>query len=116
MLQRQVERADLVPAWLDALDVRSGMRVLDVGAGPGHVSQQIAARVGPDGLVLALDRAPGAVAYLERLREEGITQIRPLVADASAVDLSGEAVDAALVTMMLHHAEDPEGLLRNVAA
>lgn len=114
--RRQVQRADLVPAWLDALALRPGMRVLDVGAGPGYVSQQLAVRVGEEGVVLALDRAPGAIEYLERLRDEQhLPQLRPILADTERLDLSGEAIEAALVTMMLHHAEDPAGLLRNVA-
>ncbi len=40
VLRRQQQRAGLIPAWLDALQLTPGMRVLDVGAGPGFVSQQ----------------------------------------------------------------------------
>lgn len=116
VLRRQVQRAGLVPEWLDALALRPGMRVLDVGAGPGYVSQQVAARVGPEGQVIALDRAPEAIQYLERLRsEQRLMQIRPILADAEWTDLSGEEIEAALITMMLHHAEDPMGLLGSVA-
>jgi ubiquinone/menaquinone biosynthesis C-methylase UbiE len=116
VLRRQEQRAELVPTWLDALALHPGMRVLDVGAGPGYVTQQIAVRVGPPGLVLALDRAPEAIAFLERLRDaQCLTQIRPLLADAERLDLRAEAIEAVLVTMMLHHADDPAGLLRTVA-
>ena len=116
VLRRQMQRSHLVPDWLDALAMGSGMRVLDVGAGPGYVSQQVAVRVGPTGLVLALDRAPEAITYLKRLRDEqGMMQIRPILADADRVNLKDEAVDAALITMMLHHANDPASLLCNVA-
>jgi ubiquinone/menaquinone biosynthesis C-methylase UbiE len=114
--RRQVQRADLVPEWLDALALFPGMRVLDVGAGPGYVSQQVAARVGPAGVVLALDRAPEAIAYLEQLRDEQhLPQIRPILAETDQLDLSSEAIEAVLITMMLHHADDPAGLLRDVA-
>lgn len=116
VLRRQEQRGGLVPEWLDALALRPGMRVLDVGAGPGYVSQQIASRVGPEGRVMSLDRAPEAIQYLERLRIDlHLTQIRPILADAERMDLRGEAIEAVLVTMMLHHAEDPQGLLKNVA-
>jgi ubiquinone/menaquinone biosynthesis C-methylase UbiE len=117
VLRRQVERGHLIPEWLDALDVQPGECVLDVGSGPGFVSQQVAMRVGPQGSVLALDCAPEALAYLERLRDDcGLTQILPLLGDAATVDLRDHQIDAALVTMMLHHAEDPAGLVRHVAA
>ena len=117
VLRRQEQRGHLVPAWLDALDLRPGQCVLDVGSGPGYVSERVAERVGPGGTVLALDRAPEALAYVERLRaERGLTQIVPFLGDAAGAELGGHRVDAALVTMMLHHADDPEALLRSVAA
>src|SRR6058998_3755979 len=40
---------------VDRLDVAPGMRVLDVGAGIGRVSIPLAAKVGPEGEVVALD-------------------------------------------------------------
>jgi ubiquinone/menaquinone biosynthesis C-methylase UbiE len=116
VLRRQQDRASLVPAWLQALDVRPGMRVLDAGAGPGYVTEQVARCVGPTGLVLALDRAPEILPYLERLRgHAGLAWIRPLICDVTAMDLRDERIDAALVTMMLHHASNPVGLLGAVA-
>jgi len=116
VLRRQQLRAELVPAWLEALQLRPGMRVLDVGAGPGYVSQQVAERVGPTGLVLALDRSAETLPYLERLRtEQGLMWIQPLIGDVTTLDLRDQRVDAALITMMLHHAEDPVGLLSAIA-
>ncbi len=116
VLRRQVGRGHLVPAWLDALELRPGQCVLDVGSGPGYVSQRVAERVGPRGKVLALDRAPETLPYLERLRTDaGLAWVRPLIGEAADLDLGGERIDAALVTMMLHHADDAAGLLRHVA-
>jgi len=113
---RQVQRADLVGAWLDALRLGPGQRVVDVGSGPGFVSLHAARRVGPEGLVYAIDRSAEALAYLERLqREQGITQIHRVVADAATLNTETLQVDAALVTMVLHHADDPRGVLRTVA-
>lgn len=113
---RQVQRADLVDAWFDALQLAPGQRILDVGSGPGFVSLQAARRVGPEGLVYAIDRSAEALAYLERLqREQGIGQIQRIVADATTLDAGVIRADAALVTMVLHHAEDPRGILRGVA-
>jgi protein-L-isoaspartate O-methyltransferase len=48
---RQEKRAYLVDAWMDALRLKPGDRVLEVGAGPGYVSMALADRVGATGVV-----------------------------------------------------------------
>lgn len=112
---RQIQRADLVPVWMDALALRQGDHVLDVGSGPGYVSLCLADRVGRDGIVYAIDRSSEALAYLKRRQEERkIAQIRRLVADAGMLEKVDIHVGSALITMVLHHAEDPKGILRNV--
>jgi len=40
------------------LDVKPGMRVLDVGCGPGRLTIPLAREVGPDGQVVAVDLEP----------------------------------------------------------
>ena len=76
--ERQAMRADLVSDWIEGLRLKSGDRVLEIGAGPGYVSFVLAERVGHRGTVYALDRSAEALAYLERLQtERGIGQIQP---------------------------------------
>jgi ubiquinone/menaquinone biosynthesis C-methylase UbiE len=113
---RQVKRAHLVGEWMDSLRLKAGARVLDVGAGPGYVSLVLADRVGAGGGVYAVDRSSEALAHLERLQQErGISHIRRLIADAATLEPAGLRIDSALITMVLHHAEDPAGILHNVA-
>jgi ubiquinone/menaquinone biosynthesis C-methylase UbiE len=113
---RQALRAPLLNDWLNGLHIKSGDRVLEIGAGPGYVSFVLAARVGPTGMVYALDRSGEALAYLERMQiERGVGQITRVAADAAALEPASVTVDSALVTMVLHHADDPDGVLRNVA-
>jgi len=112
---RQAQRAGLMQGWMNALDLKSGDRVLEIGAGPGFVSLALADRVGPTGLVYALDRSADALAYLERLQaERGIAQIERLVADATELEPTSIQPDSALITMVLHHADDPVSILQNV--
>ena len=47
----------LAPTFADAAGVRAGMRVLDVGCGPGALAVELAGRVGEDN-VAAIDPAP----------------------------------------------------------
>ena len=66
-----------------ALDLQPGQRVLDACAGGGGKSALIAAGVGPEGEVLALDVSARAMRRLEAaIGRLGITTVRPLLADA----------------------------------
>jgi ubiquinone/menaquinone biosynthesis C-methylase UbiE len=113
---RQTQRALLVPDWMDALQLKVGDRVLDVGAGPGFVSFLLAERVGPTGLIYAVDPSAEALSYLERLQtKKNATNIVGIVADAAKLSLPGTPLDAALIAMVLHHTDDPSGIVRNVA-
>jgi ubiquinone/menaquinone biosynthesis C-methylase UbiE len=113
---RQAKRGHLVEAWMEALRLGPGSRVLEIGAGPGHVSLALAARVGPGGRVFAVDKSAAALAFLKHLQEQhAVPQIERILCDAAALEPSGLSPDAALVTMVLHHAEDPARILRNLA-
>ena len=107
--------AALVPDWLNALRLKSGDRVLEIGAGPGFVSFALADRVGPTGVVYALDRSAEALAHLgRRQKERGIGYIQRITTDAATLQPDGVQAGSALITMVLHHADDPAEILRNV--
>ena len=108
--ERQLQRADLAREWLDALALQPGERVLDAGCGTGYVSLEAARRVGPAGRVYAVDNSAEALAYLGRLQaEQGIAWVERIVADAATLPALPGHADAALVTLVLHHADDPAG-------
>jgi SAM-dependent methyltransferase len=58
-------------ALVDALPLRPGMRVLEVGCGPGAAARAVAARIG-GGHVLAIDRSARAIALAEAGSGEAI--------------------------------------------
>lgn len=53
-------------AVVDALPLAPGLRVLELGCGPGAAAREIARRVSPGGFVLGVDRSARAVAAAER--------------------------------------------------
>ncbi|MER7077863.1 Protein-L-isoaspartate(D-aspartate) O-methyltransferase (PCMT) [Saccharopolyspora kobensis] len=53
-------------AIVEALPLRPGMRVLEVGGAPGAAALAVCERVGPDGYVLVIDRSAKGVALTER--------------------------------------------------
>lgn len=55
-------------AIVNALPLQDGMRVLEIGCGPGVMAREIARRVG-DGYVLAIDRSAKAIAQAQALSQ-----------------------------------------------
>ena len=47
---------------VQALPLRAGLRVLEIGCGPGVAARAVAERVGPSGFVLGIDRSAKAIA------------------------------------------------------
>lgn len=51
-------------AIVDGLPLREGLRVIEIGCGPGAAAREVAERVGPTGHVLAVDRSAKAIEQL----------------------------------------------------
>jgi ubiquinone/menaquinone biosynthesis C-methylase UbiE len=88
--------------FLDALDVGPGMRVLDAGAGIGRLTIPLAARVGPEGEVVALDIQQEMLEGLEkRAADAGVTNVRTLRSAAGEGTLERSGFDRALLVAVL---------------
>jgi len=91
-LQHRVWRARMLEGWRRA-GFTVGQTILDVGAGPGFASTDLAERVGRDGQVIAFERSPHFLAMLEaRASARGITNIMAREQDVSGSGNLGEAV------------------------
>jgi cyclopropane fatty-acyl-phospholipid synthase-like methyltransferase len=81
-------------AVVDALPLRPGLRVIEIGCGPGAAARAVAARVGPGGHVLAVDRSAAAIASVERAAADligaGVLSVRCVAAEDLAL-VAGEA-------------------------
>jgi ubiquinone/menaquinone biosynthesis C-methylase UbiE len=87
--------------------------VADVGTGTGFVAAGLAPRVGR---VIGIDNAPAMLEVARKnLRALGASNVDLMVGEASRLPLVEGAVDAAFANMVLHHAEDPEAMLREMA-
>ena len=100
---------------LDALKIKKGETVADVGAGAGYTSIRIAKRVGPGGSVLATDVQTQMLALLaDNARAAGIKNIKPIRSTQLETNLPEGKVDLALMVDVYHEASNPEALLRGL--
>ncbi len=114
-LQHQVWRPVVLNCWQKA-GITIGSRVLDVGAGPGYATTDLAEIVGPTGEVVAVERSSNFVRALEekcRTRALGNVQIheRDLMTD----QWPGEGYDFSWCRWVASFVSDPALLIRKLA-
>lgn len=93
--------------------LRDGMRVLDVGCGPGSISRELAARL-PSGEVLAVDPNAGLMAQQQAAPHPD--NLTFLAADVHALPADLGTFDVVHAHQVLQHLTDPVGALRAMAA
>ena len=87
-----------------ALDLSPGMTVADVGAGTGYFNPHLAAAVGPEGQVIALDLEQSMVDYMtERATRDGTPQVEARTVAGDDPGLAAASVDRILVNNTWHH-------------
>ncbi|MGA8209693.1 MAG: methyltransferase domain-containing protein, partial [Nocardioidaceae bacterium] len=92
-----------------------GMRVLDVGSGPGTITADLADLVGPNGSVTALERTERALDLSRaEIARRGVTTVDFVVGDAAALDLPDDRYDVVHAHQVLQHLADPVSALREM--
>jgi ubiquinone/menaquinone biosynthesis C-methylase UbiE len=93
---------------IDLLEVKPGMKVLDLACGPGTLSKPLAALAGPNGELVGVDLAEGMLALA---REAGIANARFEVMDIERLTFPDATFDAAACGHGLQFAADLERAL-----
>jgi len=113
---------DELPLWsapfglllLEHVSLRPGITILDVGAGTGFLSIELAQRCGSDSKVIAVDPWDAAIKRLTRKVEHlGLQNVRTLVQDAASIDLADSSVDLIVSNLAINNFDDPEAALRS---
>jgi SAM-dependent methyltransferase len=92
-----------------------GSRVLDVGCGGGDTTRALARQVGPEGAVTGVDISEALLSVAERAaREEGLENVRLLLADAQSAALPEAAFDVVFSRFGVMFFGDPEAAFSNL--
>jgi len=100
---------------LEALEIKKGQRICDLGCGNGFYTLELARRVGPDGLVYAVDIQPEMLAMLaRRAAAEGLDNIRPILGTFVDPRLPKGEVDVVLCIDVYHEFSHPQLMLARI--
>jgi len=102
---------------LDALELKPGMVVADIGAGSGYYSSRIAKRVGPTGRVYATDIQQGMIDILDRrITAEGLTNVTTVLGGMDDPRLPPASIDLAIMVDVYHELQQPQLFLQRLKA
>jgi len=100
---------------LDALNLKPGMVVADVGSGTGYMSLKLARRVGASGKVYAEDVQPD---MLEKVRanaaKSGLKNIETVQGAYTDPKLPAGQIDLVLLVDVYHEFSEPQKMLRGI--
>ena len=98
----------------DALMVKSGDRIADIGCGSGYFTFRLATRVGNEGKVYAVDIDPDAINKVKLRKErEKLQQIEPILGTSADPRLPGE-LDAVLIVDTYHEFREYDVMMQAV--
>ena len=99
---------------MDALALKPGQRVADIGCGHGYFTFRLAARVGAAGKVYAVDIDQESVEKVrERKEREKLAQVEPTLGESADPHLPNE-LDAVLIVDSYHEFREYEQTLQAV--
>ena len=113
--ERQVEEKP--DAVIDALEVRDGEVVADLGAGSGYFTFRLAAEVGRAGKVLAVDVQDEMIETIrQRAASLGVTNVDEIKASETDPALPAASIDLVLMVDVYHELAYPFEVMTKVRA
>jgi ubiquinone/menaquinone biosynthesis C-methylase UbiE len=106
------ERTDLL---LDALALKPGMVIADIGAGTGYLSRRMAPLVMPGGKIIALDVQPEMVEFLHTaVKRSGLSQIEVKLGTVDDIKLPKNSIDMAIMVDVYHELAYPYEVMSSI--
>jgi precorrin-6B methylase 2 len=111
------ETEENVEGALNAIGIKPGMTVAEVGAGTGYVALRIAKRVGPTGKVYANDLQPEMLDLLRsNAAKAGVTNVETVLGYATDPKLPADQIDLTILVDVYHEFSQPQKMLQGIRA
>jgi ubiquinone/menaquinone biosynthesis C-methylase UbiE len=100
---------------IEALGLRPGESIADIGSGSGYFALRFARHVGADGRVYAVDVDEKLLSHLEKAAARaGLSNVTPVLAPPDDPRLASGSVDRVFIANVWHHIDDQSGYLRRL--
>jgi arsenite methyltransferase len=100
---------------IEALALKTGERVADIGAGSGYFALRFARHVGAGGRVFAVDVSKDMIAHLEtQAKTAGVSNVETILAPPDDPRLPDGSVDRVFFCDVWHHVDDQAGYLEKL--
>jgi SAM-dependent methyltransferase len=114
-VQHRVWRSRVLECWREA-GITAGSRVLDVGAGPGYATADLAEIVGPSGQVIGVERSGRFIeAARQRCRTRGLVNVSFRECDLMTGEIDAPNMDASWCRWVAAFVNDPGRLVAILA-
>jgi SAM-dependent methyltransferase len=110
--REEEERTDLLVA---ALGLKPGMNVADIGCGTGYLSERMARKIVPGGVVFGVDIQQEMLDLLVRkMRMKRIENVKPVLGAESDPKLAAESCDLMIMVDVYHEFEFPYEMMQKM--
>lgn len=111
--ERQTNERQPPDKVMDAIGVKTGMVIGEVGAGRGRYTVHLAARVGPSGKVYANDIDAGGLARIrERCSKDGLANVETILGRTDDPLFPAGKLDMIFMVLTYHHLSRPVEMLK----
>lgn len=112
--REQEERTDLL---LEALNLKAGESVADIGCGTGYFAERMARKVGPDGVVYGVDIQQEMLDLMQRkMRLKQIKNVKSILGAEADPKLPDASCDLMIMIDVYHEFDVPYEMTRKMIA
>ena len=109
------EKEERTDKLVELLGLKPGMNVADIGCGSGYLSERIAPRIVPGGVVYGVDIQQEMLDMLaKKMKAKGIENVKPVMGEEADPKLDWQTCDMMVMIDVYHEFEFPYEMIRKM--
>lgn len=113
--RKEREKEEHSSELIEALKIKPGMKIADVGAGSGYFTFRLAKLVGAEGKIYAVDIQPEMLAIIKkRMAKDKVKNVIPVKGDVDNPRLPPAALDLIIMVDVYHEFSHPHEMIKEL--